>query len=350
MKIRIIENHSDFLNLQDSWCELYWKMSQPSPFMAWQWVASWLECIPHAIHFYVIVVESNGQVQAILPLRKSKKKICGVANVGVLEMLQSCPQTCPDHLGVLCDPESQNEMTDLIFENLKHQSHGCMIDLKEWHQPKPKAIPYAKIWTLSLPQTFDTYVASMKADKRSKLKRLRKRFERENALSLQVLDQAKTIKQEMPGFVALHASRWGHKRPSTFGMPFSQAVHQRFLDKIDPLPNAVGCRLILLKKDGILVAGVYGFCVKKVFYYYQMARSVLPNFSGVGQLIMGHAIEASIQHGDERFDFLRGDEPFKAEWTSEFYYENRILMPGQNLMSRLYVQIQTAKARLRKVR
>ena len=132
-------------------------------------------------------------------------------------------------------------------------------------------------------------------------------------------------------------------------MAFSQSVHHKFLMKLSKNASPLYARMVLLKNAEGLKAGIYGFCVKKVFYYYQMAREIEMQWSGVGQWIMGQAIEAAIVGGDQRMDFLRGDEPFKAEWTSEFYFEQRILMANRGMVATGYVCMQRCKSRLKSV-
>lgn len=348
-RMQIIQNQADFRALRDHWVDLYGKMSEPSPFMSWEWVTAWLDCIDYTIEYFVVVVADEEMVVGILPLRIKSKRLLGVGTVRVLEMLQACVQTCPDHLGILCDPNHLAEVTSHVFTYLKTISTWHLLDLKEWNQPLPlTGLPYGKVWNLRLPDSFEKYVDSMRGEKRSKLKRLRKKFEKVQNLNLCVIEKSEEIIQEMDAFVKMHANRWVGKQQSTFAMPFSQAVHKKFLQNVSTESRSLHARMVVLKNSEGLVAGIYGFCVKKVFYYYQMARDLGPHWSGVGQLIMGHAIEAAILSGDQRMDFLRGDEPFKAEWTSDFYYEQRILWANRNIVGQGYVQVQRVKNRLRK--
>jgi len=347
--IRVIQERSAFLKLRKTWEDLYWKNEEPSPFMSWEWVSSWIEIYDQPINFFAIVVEVDAHVRGILPLRKSMKQLLGVSRVPVLEMLQSCARTCPDHLGILCDPQELKEMTGLIFDFLKGSAEWQLLDLKEWGQPSAlTGIAYGKIWNLRLPETFEQFVTTLRSEKRSKLKRLRKRYEKEGNLSLQVVEGGQEMLQQMDAFVALHASRWGDANPSTFGEAFSRKVHKAFIEKAAKSSPVIACRMVLLKNSDGLVAGVYGMQIKKVFYYYQMARKIDPQFSGAGQLIMGHAIETALKNGSRRFDFLRGDEPFKAEWTADFYFEQRILLAQNSVVAKTYVLLQNVKANIRR--
>ena len=74
-------------------------------------------------------------------------------------------------------------------------------------------------------------------------------------------------------------------------------------------------RLFLLRASGQTVAALYGFSIGSTFQFYQCGMHPAWLNLGVGQLIVGGSIHEAIRAGHAEFDFLRGDESYKAQWA-----------------------------------
>ena len=75
--------------------------------------------------------------------------------------------------------------------------------------------------------------------------------------------------------------------------------------------------LTLLEVDGCPVAGSLGFVDGETYYYYLPAfEPELAPLAPSG-LLLSHLIERSFERGLRRFDFMLGDEPYKARWATE---------------------------------
>ena len=83
-------------------------------------------------------------------------------------------------------------------------------------------------------------------------------------------------------------------------------------------------RLFLLKAGGAAVAALYGFSVGQTFQFYQCGMHPGWVRYGLGQVLIGNAIEQTIAAGHATFDFLRGDESYKTQWADRSH-ENTTL-------------------------
>jgi CelD/BcsL family acetyltransferase involved in cellulose biosynthesis len=72
------------------------------------------------------------------------------------------------------------------------------------------------------------------------------------------------------------------------------------------------------------VAALYGFSVGRTFQFYQCGMHPGWVRFGLGQVLIGNAIEQSIATGHVTFDFLRGDESYKTRWA-DCAHENTTL-------------------------
>jgi CelD/BcsL family acetyltransferase involved in cellulose biosynthesis len=114
---------------------------------------------------------------------------------------------------------------------------------------------------------------------------------------------------------ALHARRWGDQHTSTIFS--SSTAGQRFY--------AEACRryqerglldLTLLELDARPVAGSIGFVDRGTYYYYLPAWD--PDLAELApsSLLLARLIERAFERGLARFDFMLGEEPYKARWAT----------------------------------
>jgi CelD/BcsL family acetyltransferase involved in cellulose biosynthesis len=76
-------------------------------------------------------------------------------------------------------------------------------------------------------------------------------------------------------------------------------------------------RLFWLELDGSPVAAEYQLAGGGVTYAYQAGVDPLRIDEEPGRLITIATLQHAIAEGQQAFDFLRGDEPYKAHWRAE---------------------------------
>jgi len=74
--------------------------------------------------------------------------------------------------------------------------------------------------------------------------------------------------------------------------------------------------LTTLDVDGHPAAAWYGFTSGATVYFYQGGRDPRWERESVGLVLMGMMIQRAIQRGYRAFNFLRGDDRYKQQWTS----------------------------------
>ena len=123
----------------------------------------------------------------------------------------------------------------------------------------------------------------------------------------------------------LHARRWNERwLPGVFTNKRVQAFHLRAgkaLVKINAL------RLRQIRLDSECVAVLYGFAYNGRSSYYQGGFEPSLGKYSLGSVLIARAIRAAIDEGHNVFDFLRGNETYKARWTMDRYAVNsRVLI------------------------
>ena len=101
---------------------------------------------------------------------------------------------------------------------------------------------------------------------------------------------------------------------------------------------------------GAPVAAWYGFAWGDTVYFYQSGRDPAWERHSVGLVLMGTMIQRAIERGYRRFDFLRGADPYKRQWTTTDRMTEQITIFRRGLGGRALRALDAAaqlRARLR---
>jgi CelD/BcsL family acetyltransferase involved in cellulose biosynthesis len=71
-------------------------------------------------------------------------------------------------------------------------------------------------------------------------------------------------------------------------------------------------------------------------YYYLAGLDPKYASYSVGNLIIKYLLEICIDKGLKEYDMLRGDEPYKYQWTRNYRRNLEIRLISANLLSRFY--------------
>nr|MBA2255033.1 GNAT family N-acetyltransferase [Chloroflexota bacterium] len=160
---------------------------------------------------------------------------------------------------------------------------------------------------------WETYLGSLGKKARHEIRRKIRRAEAAGDLRFELLPPAP---ETVESFIALHQARWGAEGlfPETEG----GARSRRFLHRIAELAAADGDRATaqfgLLSLGGRPAFATVGFDDGATCYFYNAgmdpaARDLSPGVTGTAAYLRDR-----LEAGRSRFDFLRGDEPYKYEW------------------------------------
>jgi len=192
---------------------------------------------------------------------------------------------------------------------------------------------------LVLPASRDGYWQALKIAMRNNLRRKRKHLDAAGA----VFGTAETV-EVMPTaleeFYRIHALRWKSKGlTGNFLDPRVRGFHGQATALLAPKGRM---RLYWVRLGERTVAMIYALEFKDVLSNYQTGFDPVPPDSSVpenkyspGMVLIGHCLEDGIDRGKSEFDFLRGPETYKFNWTRTYRhtYELTLVSPT-NLRAR----------------
>lgn len=231
-----------------------------------------------------------------------------------------------DYLDVLAAPGQEEAVLQAFYAELMRSRGWQIADLEQMREgsllrayPPPaehltyfdapgEPCPY-----LPLPGDWETLTRQFGKKTRTNIgyydRALRKVYEVEVACA----EDTATLDREMTRLFELHQRRWNQRwLPGVFGSKSIQTFHR---DAAAALLERGYLRLFSFRLDGVTQACLYCFAFGDRLCYYQGGfEPTLAKWS-LGTVLTAHALQAAIRERREVFDFLRGDEAYKAKWT-----------------------------------
>ena len=124
------------------------------------------------------------------------------------------------------------------------------------------------------------------------------------------------VRWAMAALTELHARRWRGQHTSTI-FSSSAAARRFYAEAARKYAERGMLDLTLLEVDGRPVAGSLGFVDRDTYYYYLPAWEPELAPLAPSSLLLAHLVERAYERGLQRFDFMLGDEPYKARWATE---------------------------------
>jgi CelD/BcsL family acetyltransferase involved in cellulose biosynthesis len=343
MTVEIITNWPQLAALKTAWNELAGGM----PFCSWDWLATWWRHYGSAPQgaadsseqsnsgrqLYVLAVYGDPlggcggrELLGIAPWHLDRTVVKG----NVVRWLGS-GEVCTDHLSLVCRPEHRDRVVELVAETL---TATC----DDWDRLELSAVdadddaiaslagaleardclvsrqPADACWAVELPLSWDEYLATISKSHRKQLRQLERRvLETDRAVWHRVTSFGE-LEAAWPVLVELHQRRRRSlNEPGCFA---SQTFHDFHREVAARLLDRGQLRASWLELDGTPAAAEYHLADSAATYAYQGGVDPDRLDDEPGRLSSIRCLQLAIEEGHQRFDFLRGDEPYKAHWRA----------------------------------
>jgi CelD/BcsL family acetyltransferase involved in cellulose biosynthesis len=159
---------------------------------------------------------------------------------------------------------------------------------------------------LTLPDTFEDWLASIGKKERHEVRRKNRRFETElGAPSITRVEGESQVR----AFAEMHRRAAGEK-----GSFMSPAMENLFV----ALHEKAGAFVdVLAGDDGVPVAAGFGFEDDEAYYLYNSAYEPAARHVSPGIVLLAGLVGRAIAEGRKRFDFMKGDESYKFRHGAE---------------------------------
>jgi CelD/BcsL family acetyltransferase involved in cellulose biosynthesis len=319
------------------WDGLLARSGGGSPFLTWAWHRAWAAAAPpedvRSCHA-VVLRAPTGDVDGLFPFRVERTSFWGIPVTGVGWAFGDLG--APVHLELLAAREADLDSlvgnlealpwTVLRLGNVADAAVNVVrlcaaCEGRGWVTRRRAA---GRCLYLDLPTSWDAYLSGLSAHARHGLRHKERKLGREHEVVLTDYG-AHRVEEGLRHLRRLHTLRWGGG--GAFRDPAWERLHREFAAA---LAERGQLWLLTLDLDGEPAAAWYGFALGDTVYHYQSGRDPRWERERVGTVLMSMIIRRAIERGYRRLDFLRGEEPYKAEWTSTArpYHEVLVFRPG----------------------
>ncbi len=297
------------------------------PFRQWELLEAWWRHLSeHRDELFVLLAhDARGRLIGIAPWFCRPSKGFG----RVIRWLGS-GIVCSDYLSILVEEKDRSEVVAAIYEWLIHEeptqwdaldleavdaSDQTIAELLEHfttagHRVERTAAPHC--WRLELGSEWDAYVKELSSSRRGMVRKLDRRCFQTGMAQVRRVNNAEQFEDGFAILVHLHQRRrtsLGER--GCFAVPgfteFLKLAARRFFDL-----NRLQLQWIEL--EGRFAAVEIDFIGGDTLYLYQSGIEPELMDARPGWLGTMATLRGAIRDGYRCYDFLRGDEPYKAHW------------------------------------
>lgn len=327
-----LRDQSAFEELESEWSLLLEQSEANNVFLSWDWVRVWWVVYGEPYELYLMEVrDEDGTLVAIAPLKIAR----GPFGRRTAEFMGQGGGVTPEYLDFLVRRGWAQIALPAILHHLASDPYITDLDLHPIPDDSPnlplirrtlaeagvlRTSARSKCPVISLPETWEQYLASKSKNYRKKMREFENRANRDLRAEFRLTRTVEDLDADLATLRALHQSRWDGKSRA-----FSDARYMDFhRDFARCLLTRNQLRLYTLETQGKPIASLYCFRHEHTIYYYQSGRDPGYGKYRVGLLIIHWAIREAIREGATLFDLLTGAEHYKQRWATSYRTNLRI--------------------------
>ena len=294
------------------WSDLLAQSASPAPFLSWPWQTLWWEAFGDGRRLWILgVADSSGALAGLLPLYE---KVPGLWQlVGGVDI--------SDYLDLIALRGREEEVWAELLHHRAAEPDAWDLHCLRAASPTVSLLPFlAPAFGLStliqreercpvvgLPESWEEYLARLSGKDRHELRRKLRRLERQWP---DATIRSHAVPDGLDGAMDTLLSL--HRRSRTGKARFMDARMEDFFRRVAAALAARGWfRLWFLEHEGAAVAGFFCLEFAGTVGLYNSGFDPAHAPLSPGIVLLAHAIRDAIERRFARFDFLRGEEPYK---------------------------------------
>jgi CelD/BcsL family acetyltransferase involved in cellulose biosynthesis len=333
IRIKRLSTASELTSLRTTWNVL----DGGVPFRSFEWLESWWQSYGVGSGKELLALaafDQDGQLVGLAPWYIEPFAF----QRRVIRFLGS-GEVCSDYLTILCRPGCEEQITLALADWLCAAPRFSASQRPDWDLLELGGIDEddtavtrllehlvargnlvhrrsrSSCWRIRLPAGWEAYLATLSKSHRKQIRRLERNYFQTNRAQLHVVETAQELDRGLEVLMTLHQRRReslgdrGCFSSEQFAVFHRQAARR--------LLQSGSLRLVWLTVDGRTVAAEYQVLGEGVVYAYQSGIEPAALGHEPGRLITLATLRRAIAEGRYAFDFLRGDESYKAHWRAQ---------------------------------
>jgi CelD/BcsL family acetyltransferase involved in cellulose biosynthesis len=336
MHVDIIKSHAQLARVRENWEAVYAADPEAEFFLSWGWLRHWFGAVGDK--WFVLAVKpsaTDASYVGFFPLRWRTKMN---DNGTVCREIAMAGNRLADYTGFICVPEMLAEVTIACARQLKAMSWTllcldsfCMSEartsllLASFPRRDYETTEHRMLSPLDsvdngicpyvpLPDSFDRYLEErMGSSSRQKARRFLRKVDDGGDLRITVMTP-ETFDRDLAILVRFWKEKWAARKGNQT-QPIINALSVMLRHCRD-----MNCLFMPVLWDGDAPLGTLAILVdapKRSMLFQVSGLDTSRNNPAPGFLLHCYSIRHAIQHGYGRYDFLRGNEPYKYSFGSE---------------------------------
>lgn len=330
-------DRAGLLALAPEWDRLVADSATPGPFLSWAWIGAWLDTLGSDTELVAAAARDrdDGRLVGVAPFHIERRVRAGIPHTA-LRLIGSGP-AAPDHLDMPVARDAPAGTASVLWECLERSwdvidfdgvaagsTLAALLLRRSGDIDRTEMIP---VPYLPLDPTWEATALRFSAGHRQNLGRYSRKLDREAGVPVterMVGDRSEVI-PTMTVLADLHQRiRTAAGDRGAFASPDLLRFHTEVALR---MYDAGRLRLWRLDAGGTPIAIIECFRFGDVVVFYTTGYDPAWARFGPGRRVMAAAIAGAIDEGAAEFDFLRGDESYKAAWGAEARHDLRIRRP-----------------------
>lgn len=334
----VISTLEDFETVRDTWDQFKVDLMN-----SYSWNMLWWKAFQNQGDLRLLVFRLQEEVVGIAPFYVDRW--FGLKRFRFL----ASGDTCTDYVDVICDPKHYELCADSLSEYIR----GQKFDIVELECPKDGHLSASLMptleseydfdhrdveptWLLELPSEWTEFLSARRSSLRRKINKAARRLESGELL-------VASTSEGLPIDTALEILKDLHtRRMNSTGKPgvFADPKFEEFLTNVVVEKASTGeVEIIVASTDGTPVGVQIYFDSSEGYQFYQSGYAPEAMKLEPGHLLFTEMVKRAIGRGDQRFDFLRGNEPYKEFWEAKPHSQKKLRMIRKALLPRAVAKI-----------
>lgn len=342
--LRAYDKFDDLRSLRPAWDALLSQYPHATTFSTWEWLSCWWRCFGGNRQLLMLALFDSSSLVGLAPFAISKESV-GSVSLRVLRLMGDGSGDS-DNLDFLVRPGLELIFSRAILQFLRQRPRRWDVSLLN---TLPSISPIASClrellnsssWTcfhysstcsrVPLSDSWESYSETLDSQDRKNLTRYTRRLQARHATHIYRCPDAEQLPRCLDALYRLHQERW-----RAVGLPgtFAQTQRRQFYTHLSRLLLARGCLdLWVMELDRQIAAVQFGFRYGQTVFQLQEGYDHERASDRVGFVLRGEVLKRLISEGIRTYDFLGGDDAYKARWGArKGQYQNIHFAPSLTL-------------------
>ncbi len=299
-----------FDSLASFWTDPSLHLQWDSVFVLPAWLKVWWQEFGPEAEPYLGTVRQGDKIIGIAPLFLKEKTASIIGSTDVCDYLDFVivPGMETEFFGTLLDDLRQRGINQLDMQALRPGSTVLtnLVGIAEQLEYQVLSHPEDTSVELDLPASWEEYLAALTKKQRHEVRRKLRRLAETDKANYRFIEVKQPVGDFMDTFLKLFSM--GHEEKANF---MTARMESFFRSLAEAMAELGLLRFGILELDKIPAAMIMCFYYNDVIYLYNSAYDPRYNSLSVGLLCKVLGIKESIEKGRQKWDFLKGNEPYK---------------------------------------